>query len=94
MNIRDSNFELALKRGTGKYLKLQNDTTLFDEDALLYLKDCICKSDENIPVFFTNDFIYTKCKGQDVIECNSFNDYVSSLSTYVTAISCFGVWKN
>lgn len=94
VNIRDSNFELALKRGTGKYLKLQNDTTLFDEDALLYLKDCICKSDENIPVFFTNDFIYTKCKGQDVIECNSFNDYVSSLSTYVTAISCFGVWKN
>lgn len=93
-NIRDSNFELALKRGTGKYLKLQNDTTLFNKDAFVYMKDCISKSDENLPIFFTNDFIYTKFKGQEVINCNSFNDYVSSLSTYVTAISCFGVWKS
>lgn len=50
-NIRDSNFELALKRGTGKYLKLQNDASLFDEGALVYMKECIRKSDGNQPIF-------------------------------------------
>ncbi len=92
-NIRDSNFELALKRGTGKYLKLQNDASLFDEGALVYMKECIRKSDGNQPIFFTNDFVYTKFRHQDVIKCNSFDAYISALSTYVTAISCFGVWK-
>ncbi|MGN0317902.1 MAG: glycosyltransferase family 2 protein [Lachnospira sp.] len=92
-NVKDSNFELALKRGTGRYLKLQNDATLFDVDALVYMKDCISRSDTNRPIFFTNDFIYTKFKGQAKIECNSFDEFISALSTYVTAISCFGVWK-
>lgn len=92
-NICDSNFELALKRGTGKYLKLQNDTTLYDKNALVYLKKCIQISDEKIPIFFTNDFIYTKYKGQEVINCDSFENYIESVSTFVTAISCFGVWK-
>lgn len=93
-NIRDSNFEVALKRGTGRYLKLQNDTTLYDVDAFVYMKRCINMSDDATPIFFTNDFIYTDYKGQSIIKCDSFNDFVSALSTYVTAISCFGVWKS
>lgn len=93
-NIRDSNFEAALKRGTGKYLKLQNDTTLYDIDAFVYMKKCINMSNETVPIFFTNDFIYTSYQGQSIIKCDSFDDFVSALSTYVTAISCFGVWKN
>lgn len=93
-NIRDSNFEVALKRGTGKYLKLQNDTTLYDRDAFDYMKKCIIMSDEKVPIFFTNDFIYTGYKGHPIIRCNSFDEFVSALSTYVTAISCFGVWKS
>lgn len=92
-NIRDSNFELALKRGNGRYLKLQNDATLFDINAFVYLKKCILESDERYPIFFTNDFIYTQKKGEQIIECNSFNEYISALSTYVTNIACFGVWK-
>lgn len=93
-NIRDSNFEIALKRGTGKYLKLQNDTTLYDVDAFVYMKKCINMSDDTVPIFFTNNFIYTNYKGQSIIKCDSFDDFVSALSTYVTAISCFGVWKS
>lgn len=93
-NIRDSNFEIALKRGTGRYLKLQNDTTLYDVDAFIYMKKCINMSDETMPIFFTNDYIYTRYKGEPIIKCDSFDDYISALSTYVTAISCFGVWKS
>lgn len=93
-NVRDTNFELALRRGTGRYLKLQNDTTLFDDNAFIYMKDCIASSENDKPIFFTNDFIFTRFKGQELIIADSFDEYIDVISTYVTAISCFGVWKH
>lgn len=92
-NIRDENFPLALDRATGDYIKLLNDKTRLKKDALVYLKENVNKyKEKRIPIFFTNNFIYTRYKA-DVVTCNNFDEYVQKLSTFVTAISCFGVWN-
>ena len=92
-NIKDANFPLALDRATGKYIKLQNDNNYFLEESILYLTDCVKKDNgRKIPFFFTNNFVFTNKKSEEIF-CNSFDSYIQAISTYVTAISCFGAWK-
>lgn len=93
-NIVDLNFEKVLLLGSGEFLKLHNDYLKFSSGALGYMKS---KIEENRlskrPVFFTNGSVYTTRKAE-IIECNSLDEFVQSLATYVTWISNFSAWKS
>lgn len=93
INIYDKNFWLALSRGTGEYKKLQNDNLAFKNGALARMKkDVFDNLKNNRPLFFTGNTIYTK-KKNEIINCNSLNEYVEALSTFVTYISNFGAYS-
>ena len=47
---------------------------------------------EKKPIFFTDNVIFTRRKAE-VIECGNLDDYIASVSTYVTFNNIFGVWK-
>ena len=92
-NIRDANFSLAINRGHGEYKKLLNDNAVILPNGLLYLKSIIRENlQDRCPLFFTDDQIFTKKKA-DVINCKDLNEYILALSAFITAISCFGVWR-
>ncbi len=93
-NIRDHNFSKVLMYGNGLYLKLQNDNLAFKPGGLKFMKDKLHESlSLGVPVFFTGNKIYTRKKKNEIF-CNSLDEYVQSISTFVTYISCFGAWKS
>lgn len=92
-NVCDSNFSLAMDRSTGYYAKLMNDNYIFTEDGLGFLKINVRKYISEKPALFfvgTNIFNYRK-DGDCILE--KFEDFVIHLSYYVTAIHCFGAWR-
>lgn len=92
-NVRDYNFELTMNRATGFYIKLQNDWLQLTDDGLKYVKSKIKEHIiDKTPLFFTDNNIYTK-KKSDIIVCNSLDEYIQSISTFVTFIGIFGAWK-
>lgn len=93
-NIHDENFPSCLDKASGYYIKLLNDNVTINNDGLDYLKSKVKENlNDRVPIFFTNNFISTKYKGYDKIICSSFDDYLGAISIYVTAISCFGAWR-
>lgn len=92
-NVVDTNFCMALDRGTGKYLKLMNDNLIIEEDGLQYIKE---KVKEHLidrkPLFFVNRQLF-HCNGSDDVECANFEDFYKHVSFLVTAIMVFGAWK-
>ena len=95
INIRDSNFPLALDRGTGFYLKLNNDNRVLRKGALRYM---LCAIKENIkdkdPIFFINRKAFHASNETQVLKCSSLDDFVIHLSYYCTGIWLFGAWKD
>lgn len=93
-NIKDKNFIKVLERANGAYLKLVNDWAYYDCDSLKYVKNVIRENmGNNIPIFFTNDCIYTKNKSE-IVRCRNLDEYVKTVSTFVTSNNIFGVWKD
>lgn len=93
INISDNNFWLALTRGNGIYRKLQNDNLAFKLGSLARIKmDIYDNLKNNKPIFFSGGTIYTKKKNESII-CNSLDEYVQSISTFVTYISNFGAYS-
>lgn len=93
-NIVDLNFEKVLLHGTGEFLKLHNDYLAFLPGSLGYMKSKILANrEQKRPLFFTNGSVYTKRKSE-VIDCNSMDEFVQSLATYVTWISNFSAWRS
>lgn len=91
-NVRDSNFCLALDRATGQYVKLMNDNRVVCDDGLLYMKERIKKHIEDRTALFFTGVVFNHPKTDECI-CKNFEDFVIHLSFYVTAIHCFGAWK-
>ena len=92
-NVADSNFALALDRSTGEYAKLMNDNHVILKDGLRFLKETIRKYHKEKPaIFFTGPILFNHEKVDECI-LRSFEDFVVHLSYYVTAIYCFGVWR-
>lgn len=92
-NVKDSNFCIALDRGTGRYLKLMNDNLIIEEEGLKYIKECVKNHlIDHKPLFFLNRQSF-HCKGADIVECTSFEEYYKNVSFLVTAIMAFGAWK-
>ena len=92
-NIKDENFIKVLNYENGEYVKLLNDWTYIDDKSLSYMKFKIKENlNSKTPIFFTTDTIYTRKKAE-VIVCSNLDDYVQSISTYVTSNLCFGAWR-
>ena len=93
INVHDHNFELAMNRGSGHYIKLLNDRIKLTNDGLRYIKSKIKEHIvDRTPIFFTDDTIYTKKKAEMIV-CTSLDEYIQSISTFVTLIGIFGAWK-
>ena len=94
-NIRDFNFPTALDRGTGLYVKLNNDNRVFAKGAVAYMLAAIKENmASRTPIFFTCGSYFNVKKGTDKIECHSLSDFVEHLSYYSTGIWIFGSWKD
>lgn len=91
-NVKDENFIIALSYGHGEYLKLINDYIYFPMGALEYIKDCIRENvSVRIPLFFVEK-VKRALRGK-VVLCYSLDDYILSVSYFVTWISSFGCWR-
>lgn len=89
-NIRDRNFPLALSRATGLYRRLCNDTLLFDNDSLEVMCEIIKENQMNKPsIAWTNGAV--RCKE---LCGEGFEDYVRTMSFWLTSIACFGIWNS
>jgi glycosyltransferase involved in cell wall biosynthesis len=92
-NILDKNFSKTLSYGNGAYLKLQNDNLIFSPGAIQLIKGKIKEElVTKTPLFFTGNRIFTR-KKEKAIYCYSLDDYVQAISTFVTWIGAFGVWR-
>lgn len=89
-NIKDANFFHALSKGTGLYVKLNNDTISFQTGALKEIKNKIKQSSqkENLFFFQNNEFHTNKD-----IRFNSINQFMNTTNYYITWIANFGCWK-
>lgn len=92
-NVNDSNFCLALDRASGLYRKLMNDNLKITNAGLKYIKERIKEHlEDKAALFFSNGIIFNHAK-EDKVVCNSLGDFVQFLSFNVTAIYCFGGWR-
>jgi len=93
-NVRDSNFTLALDRGTGEYKQLMNDNRLIGREALTYMLGAVKKHlVDRIPLYFLCGNIFNADKNKDELECHSLDDFLIHVSYFSTAIWAFGAWK-
>lgn len=88
-NVFDANFGLALSRGTGRFLKLANDTILFSQEGLAEMLAAVRRWREVRPVLFFSN----QGGSPNEIVCNSFDALLEEISFHSTWIGSFGIWK-
>ena len=92
-NLIDENFWLAINRARGQYIKLQNDYYSFTDDGLGLIKQYVKENlSEKSLLFFTDNNIYSQ-SGITIYSGSGINEYISMVSTFVTAINLFGIWR-
>jgi glycosyltransferase involved in cell wall biosynthesis len=90
-NIKDANFEKALSYGRGTYLKLNNDTLMYNENSLNNIIETInANSEKKNIVLFSNGFLRKEDK---MFFCENLDSFVRKVSFWSTWIGCFGIWK-
>jgi glycosyltransferase involved in cell wall biosynthesis len=90
-DVIDLNFELALRRGDGEFLKLINDTVLWKPQSLEYLINFIKISEKLKPILF---FLNGSRPTQHLVNrYDNINDFLATVSFNVTWIGCFGIWR-
>lgn len=88
----EANFELALQKARGAFLKLHNDNLLILDGSLSEILKVIKATAAERPViFFTNG---NKGTGNPFHVCNNLNEFVSSVSYISTWIGGFGMWRD
>lgn len=93
----ERNFILALKRGTGLFLKLHNDYSCFTETGLKTLVSIIEKYKEQKPVLFFRNRkksalkFWKKSIGE--IEYKSFDKFVETVGWGMSWIGAYGFWN-
>jgi abequosyltransferase len=91
-NIGDKNFEKSLSYGSGQFLKLSNDSLCYKQDSLQHMVEIIKKNIQRKPVlFFLNNSIPTTTT--PISELKNIDDFIATVSYFVTWIACFGIWK-
>lgn len=91
-DIKDANFEKALRHGKGEYLKLANDSLDWLPGSLEKLVRMV---EMTIPVkpvlFFLNQSRPTK---ESITAVNDLDAFLQIVSYHITWIGGFGVWKS
>ncbi|MBO5038739.1 MAG: glycosyltransferase family 2 protein [Alphaproteobacteria bacterium] len=89
-NLNDANFAVALKRASGEFLKLSNDTLLYQPQMLEKFVALIKKHSQTKPViFFSNN-----PKHAPEQTTSSLDEFVKTASFQITWIGGFGIWKS
>ena len=89
-NLVDENFEIVLRHGRGKYLKLFNDTLRLRPHSLAKILAIIEKSSDTEPIYFynANDEFHYQHR-----ECADKEDFLDASTFWITSIGGFGLWK-
>lgn len=89
-NVHDRNFEMALRRGRGEYLKLSNDTVRYTNDGLEFIYATINNNEIEKPVLF---FRFKDGDESEYHRCQTMDDFMISMSYHSTWIAGYGIWK-
>jgi glycosyltransferase involved in cell wall biosynthesis len=91
-DLKDKNFTLALSHGKGRYLKLHNDTLLFEKDSLRQIVDILHSHEgDRIMPFFLNGCMPSTT---DILLCSNFDEFVRVASFYSTWIGAFSISRD
>jgi abequosyltransferase len=86
----DSNIVNSLSNGTGQFLKLCNDTAIFEKDCINTMIETIQQNILDKPIiFFSNSDLYLKYNYG-----YSFNSFIQINSFLTTSILSIGIWKD
>jgi len=87
-----ANFSNMLKKGRGKFLKLQNDNFILKQGALDRILGLIEKHAPTKPlIFFTNQ---TNDTHDAITECRTADEFLRTVSILTTWIGGFGIWHD
>ncbi len=90
-NHYDRNYEIALNHGRGDFLKLANDSLLWQSGSLAKLIDVVQATKDIKPqLVFTN----TNAETDDLALVKNADELLTSASYYLTWIGSFGIWKS
>lgn len=89
-NVLDENFHLALTRGEGEFLKLANDTLLFEDVGIRTMLQTIRDHLHDKPVLY---FRNLETDSQPEL-CATFDAFVSAVGFMATWIAEFGIWRS
>ncbi len=91
-NVADQNFEMALRRGQGKFLKLLNDTVTWKEQGLETLYALVVQHEAQQPVLF----MLNGCRKtpEPLMRLEGVDAFVQTVSFYMGWIGAFGIWKD
>lgn len=82
----------ALSFGTGDFLKLHNDYSMFSKGSFKYLVELVESNNTAKPIiFFSNGELKSK---EILTEVKSFNEFIASTSYLNTWSSAFSIWKS
>lgn len=87
----DRNILLSLERGTGTFLKLNNDYSIFKEGALGFLLHEIKENIEEKPVLYFHKSNNYPCKEEIITD---FNDILKKEKWSMSWIGSYGYWKD
>lgn len=89
-NIKDYNFEKALSRGTGEFLKLNNDTLTYNKSSLAEIVQLIKNYRQSKKmIFFSNGNLNLT----DYVCTQSLDEFIDKVSFFAGWIGGFGIWK-
>lgn len=89
-NVQDRNFYEALRHSSGDFLKLCNDTLIYEDNFLLKLLELVSRFYENRLHFFFFNF----GDGFSVEKIKNINIFYRTVSYQVTWLGTFSCWKD
>ncbi len=91
VDVADRNFELALRQGRGRFLKLSNDTVRWSASGLAHVRQLVEVCEDIKPLlFFLNGARRTP---EPIMELEHPDALLNSASFYLTWIGSFGIWR-
>jgi len=91
-NVLDRNFELALRRGNGEYLKLINDRVIVRAGVVDFLVRLVESYATERPMIFSlNKQIQTDAH---ILVCSGMDEFLGAVSYNCTWIGAFGIWRD
>jgi acetyltransferase-like isoleucine patch superfamily enzyme len=88
----DVNFEIALSKGNGSYLKLHNDNLLVRNGSLAEILKVIKATLLEKPIIFLTNG-NNNIVGGPIAVCENLNEFVQHVSYFSTWIGGFGIWQ-